>query len=248
MKIGIIGFGKVGASLFDLLKEKKLKVNVYSKSKKKGNFEKVVKESEVIFICVKDDIIPEVVRKIKKLKIKEKKHFLHLSGATSLTVLDTLKRKGHNTGKLHPVQTFSKRDKNAFKKIYATFSGNEETFKILKKIFQGDLKIIKMKDEEQVLVHIACVFASNFSVYLLIKAEEILKEINLNMEVLKPIIKTSFENVLKFGPSNSLTGPAKRRDIKTIKRHLKVLKKFKKDLFLIYNYISKKILKNGRKI
>jgi len=246
MKIGIIGFGKVGASLFDFLREKKLKVNAYSKSKKMGNFRKVILDSEIIFICVKDDLITETVKKIDKLEIKEKKHLIHLSGATSLSVLDILKRKGHYTGKFHPVQSFSERDKEAFKNIYATFCGSKETFKILKKIFGKDLKIIQMKDKEQILIHIACVFASNFPVYSIIKAEEILEDLNLKREILIPIIKKSFENVLKKGAKNSLTGPAKRRDMRTIRIHKKTLKNFKKDIFSIYNYLTKKILDEGK--
>jgi len=245
MEIGIIGFGKVGSSLSDFLKEKKLKVNVYSKSRKIGNFKKVILDSEIIFICVKDDLISETVKKIDKLGIKDKKHFIHLSGATPLSVLDTLKRKGHYTGKLHPVQSFSERNKKAFKNIYATFSGSKETFRILKKIFGKDLKIIKMKDEEQILIHIACVFASNFPVYSIIKAEEILEKLNLNRKILNPIIKNSLENVIKKGAKNSLTGPAKRKDLRTIKIHKKILKNFKKDISSIYNYLTKKILDEG---
>jgi len=242
MKIGIIGFGRVGSSLFDFLEEKNLIVSPYSKSKRIGDFKRVILDSEIIFICVKDDLIPERVRKIDKLEINNKKHFIHLSGATPLPLLDPLKRKGHYTGKLHPIQSFSERNKEAFKNIYATFSGDKETLNILKDIFGKDLKIIELKEREQLLIHIACVFASNFPVYSIIKAEEILEKLNLEREILNPLIKTSIYNVIEKGAKNSLTGPAKRRDIRTIRVHKKILKNFKKDIYSIYNYLTKKIL------
>ncbi len=243
MKIGIIGFGKVGSSLFDFLKEKKLKIKIYSKSKKIGNFEKVILDSDLIFICVKDDLIPERVKEIEKMEVKGKKHFIHLSGATPLSALDVLKLKGHYTGKLHPIQTFSERNKKAFKNIYATFSGNTKTFKILKEIFKKDLKIIKMEEEKQILIHIACVFASNFPIYSIIKAEEILKRLKIKRNILVPIIKKSIENVIKKGAKDSLTGPAKRKDIKTIKIHKKILKNLKSDIYSLYNYLTKRIMR-----
>ncbi|MEN3046602.1 MAG: DUF2520 domain-containing protein [Candidatus Hydrothermales bacterium] len=245
LKVGIIGFGKVGSSLYDLLKDKNFKVNLFSETKKIGNLYDVVEDSEVVFICVKDDLIEERVKRIEELKNVYKKHFVHMSGATPLKVLDPLKEKGNFIGKLHPLQTFPSRNKESFKNIYSTYSGSEETYKILKEIFKEDFKIIKMRDEEQTLIHIACVFASNFPIYLMSKAEEILKELNFNIEILTPIIEASYKNVMKKGAKESLTGPAKRKDFLTIKRHKKVLKDFKKDIYLIYNYLTKKILNEG---
>lgn len=242
MKAGIIGFGKVGSSLYDLLREKSFKVNIFSVTKGKGNLKDLVINSDLIFITVKDDLIPLRVKEISKIKGIKGKHFIHLSGATPLSILEPLKKKGNFIGKLHPIQTFPERSKESFKNIYATFSGNEETYKILKKIFSRDFKIIKMEDKEQILIHIACVFASNFPVYSILKAEEILESLKLKREILKPIINASFKNVLSKGAKNSLTGPARRKDLKTIKLHRKILKNFKKDLYKIYNYLTEKIL------
>ncbi|MEN3045307.1 MAG: Rossmann-like and DUF2520 domain-containing protein [Candidatus Hydrothermales bacterium] len=245
LKIGIIGFGKVGGSLYDLLKEKKLNVNLFSETKKIGDLKELIRDSEIVFICVKDDLIGERVKRIKELKETYGKHFVHLSGATPLKVLDPIREKGNFIGKLHPIQTFPSRNKESFKNIYSTYCGSEETYKILKDIFKNDFKIIKMRDEEQTLIHVACVFSSNFPIYLISKAEEILKELNVSMEVLNPIIKASYENVMKKGAKESLTGPAKRKDFLTIKRHKKILKSFKKDFYLIYNYLTKKIIDEG---
>lgn len=242
VKIGIIGFGKVGSSLYDLLREKSIKVNIFSVTKGKGNLNDLVKDSELIFITVKDDLIPLRIKDISKIKGVKGKHFIHLSGATPLSILKPLKKKGNLIGKLHPVQTFPERNRESFKDIYATFSGDEKTFKVLKRIFSKDFKIIKMDEKRQILIHIACVFASNFPLYSILKAEEIVESLKLKREILKPILNAFFKNAIIKGAKNSLTGPAKRRDLRTIKLHKKILKNFKKDLYEIYNYLTEKIL------
>ncbi len=229
-------------SLYDLLKEKSIKVNIFSVTKGEGNLIDLVNDSELIFITVKDDLIPLRVKDIGKIKGIKGKHFIHLSGATPLSILKPLKKKGNLIGKLHPIQTFPERNKESFKNIYTTFSGDKKTFKILKKIFSKDFKIVKMDEKSQILIHIACVFASNFPLYSILKAEEIVESLKLKREILKPIINASFKNVLSKGAKNSLTGPAKRKDLKTIELHKKILKNFKRDLYEFYNYLTEKIL------
>jgi hypothetical protein len=60
-------------------------------------------------------------------------------------------------------------------------------------------------------------------------------------EVLKPLILETVDKAIELGPENSQTGPAKRHDLNTIKKHLDLLS-FSPDLKNIYDLISKSIM------
>jgi len=254
MKFGIIGIGNVGFSLSLYLKEKNLKFLWWTKSEKKREEYKsiigepedspdsVFENSDLIFICIKDD---EIEKFAKKVKIEGKKMAVHLSGTLPLSVLNPLKEKGFLTGSFHPIQTFSFPSPSYFKDIYASFVGDEEIYEVLKKIFNSDVKILKVTEERKFLIHLASTISSNFFVFLLRKSEEILKNTHLPLEILFPLIKTTFENIKKEGVYKALTGPAKRKDYHTLFKHEKYLYENFPDFFKIYLEITRELLKDG---
>ncbi len=253
MKFGIIGLGRVGLSLSLYLKEKNFKFLWWTKSdRKRKEYKSIIGESlssphlvfensDLIFICIKDD---EIENFIKGIDLKYRKMAVHLSGSLPLSVLNPLKERGFYTGSFHPIQSFSFPSSFYFKDIYASFVGDEEIYKVLKKVFNGDIKIIKVNEEKKFLIHLASTISSNFFVFLLRESEEILKKGDLSLEILFPLIKTTFENIKKEGVYKALTGPAKRKDYHTLLRHEKYLYENFKSFFRIYLEITREILKN----
>jgi hypothetical protein len=63
----------------------------------------------------------------------------------------------------------------------------------------------------------------------------------LPFELLKPIIKETFEKLEILSPKNAQTGPAIRRDKKTINKHLKLIES--PDLKSIYKVFTLAIQK-----
>lgn len=253
MKFGIIGLGNVGFSLSLYLKEKNFFFLWWTRNENKrekykdiiGECEKepfkVFENSDFIFICIKDD---EIENFVKNINIKGKKMAVHLSGSLSLSVLNSLKEKGFYIGSFHPIQTFSSPSSSYFKNIYASFVGDEEIYEVLKRLFNGDIKIIKVTEEEKFLIHLASTISSNFFVFLLRKSEEILKDKNLSVEILFPLTRTTFENIKKEGVYKALTGPAKRKDYHTLLRHEKYLYEKFPSFFRIYLEITRELLKD----
>jgi predicted short-subunit dehydrogenase-like oxidoreductase (DUF2520 family) len=74
------------------------------------------------------------------------------------------------------------------------------------------------------LLHVAAVFANNFTNAIFMAAQEVLKSSpELKMEFLLPIIQQTIDK-LKFNNALDIqTGPAKRGDMQTIKRHEQLL-------------------------
>ena len=58
---------------------------------------------------------------------------------------------------------------------------------------------------------------------MLTLAENICRTQQLPFEILKPLILETFSKAILSGPRESQTGPAIRRDEKTIQKHLKLL-------------------------
>ena len=105
------------------------------------------------------------------------------------------------------------------------------------KYFVRDLK-------DSATYHLANVFVSNLVLSLLDIGTGYLKTLGLSeedaFEALFPLIEGNIKNIQENGFVNSLTGPAARGDVETIKKHLEALNNEDKGL---YNSLSLNLLK-----
>ena len=80
-------------------------------------------------------------------------------------------------------------------------------------------------------VHLAAVFACNFTNHLYTIAENILKEANLPFSDLLPLIDETTQKVHTLSPKEAQTGPAIRHDDKIITKHLSQLNNREKAIY-----------------
>lgn len=73
------------------------------------------------------------------------------------------------------------------------------------------------------VLHLGAVFSNNFSNHLFAIAEQWCKERNLDFNMLKPIIQQTVDRISSTSPYDLQTGPAKRNDENTIKKHINLL-------------------------
>ena len=92
---------------------------------------------------------------------------------------------------------------------------------------------IVVEDQRQSL-HLAAVFAQNFTNHMYTVAEKILDDKGFSFEELRQLIVVHISSLLSFDPSVLQTGPAIRHDSTTIEDHLRLLENNKemKDLYL----------------
>ncbi len=104
--------------------------------------------------------------------------------------------------------------------------------------------IFRMTDEQKSILHVAAVFANNFSNHMLTLAEKICNEHQLPFEILKPLILETFSKAILSGPKDSQTGPAVRGDQKTIEKHLSLLNDHPqlRDLYLMISNSIKSMI------
>ena len=90
-------------------------------------------------------------------------------------------------------------------------------------------------------IHLAAVFACNFTNCLYAIADDILKKNNIPFSILLPLIGETTRKLSTLEPWDAQTGPAARGDMAVIQKHLDMLNHEEK---AIYQILSDYILKN----
>ena len=83
--------------------------------------------------------------------------------------------------------------------------------------------VIPLNSYERKALHVAAVFASNFTNHMLLVAQDIMKEHSLSYDWLKPLISEMINKSLSIGPENAQTGPARRGDVEILDKHVEFL-------------------------
>ena len=146
----------------------------------------------------------------------------HTSGTNSK---DLLAPASSAFGIFYPLQTMKKNSKVDFKSIPLLVEGNDEaTVAKLEALAKTISQNVHRVDQEQrKWIHVAAVFANNFTNHLYSVSESILLGHGLPFDILKPLIYRSIENLQQNSPAELQTGPAARGDMQTIEKHLMLL-------------------------
>jgi predicted short-subunit dehydrogenase-like oxidoreductase (DUF2520 family) len=177
--------------------------------------------SQIFILAVSDDSIEEVAQEIA---LPENAILIHTSGSQPLSALGYAATP--NIGVLYPLQTFSKSKKAEFKDVPVFIeSEDRETEKVLINMAKAiTKKVVKITSAERKALHVAAVFASNFTNHMLLISQEIMKDNKLSFDWLKPLIAEMINKSLSIGPENAQTGPARRGDLETLDKHIDFLK------------------------
>ncbi len=259
MNIGLIGCGKVGTTIFYLLKNNNKIIGVYDINKKNEkqalkllhikknlSLKELCAKSQALFFATPDDRILIAYMKAKPF-IKGKKYIFHFSGLLSSAIFP--KSRNIYRGSIHPFATFPDIVlPPARNKYYLFVEGNEPALRAIKCIFaKRYFSIKRLKGFQKTKYHLLGVFSSNLLIGLVWAICELTKDIGWTKkeinEVIIPIIEETLHNISGKGLNNALSGPLERGDIEVIKKHLSTLKK-NKDLSNIYKTLSLAVLKN----
>ncbi|CAH8283346.1 putative short-subunit dehydrogenase-like oxidoreductase (DUF2520 family) [Mariniflexile fucanivorans] len=197
-------------------------------------------EADLYILAVSDDTIKSLSSQLPF----ENRLVVHTSGAAGVYDID----KKHKRGVFYPLQTFSKTASINFADVPICIEALESTdYQLLKKI----AKLIgsptkKVNTDQRKVLHLAAVFVNNFTNQLYRVAHEITESEGAEFDLLKPLILETAKKVQDHSPYMAQTGPAKRNDKKTLKKHLKLLKdQHHTD---IYNLLTSSIQRtHGRK-
>jgi predicted short-subunit dehydrogenase-like oxidoreductase (DUF2520 family) len=205
----------------------------------------IKQDGDLYIVCVPDHAIKEVVR---DLPLRKSQLLVHTSGSVSMEVLKGYSR---NIGVFYPLQTFSIERDIAFDHVPLLIEANDPQNLQLLTGLAGKISdyVTTMDSETRKYVHLAAVFAGNFSNFMYTLAGEVLAFKGISFDILRPLIEETAAKVQVNKPYSVQTGPAVRHDEAVIREHLKLLSGHD-DYAEIYRLISDKInryhLKNNR--
>lgn len=245
IKVVVLGAGNVGTHLCRSL-EANPEVLLLQNYNRKGesisdcNVEVTynlanIAAADVYIVTYNDNALVEASEQLARLRGL----VVHTSGATSINVFSTLK----NYGVFYPVQSFKKELAVNFLEVPIAIEANTDSNKnILLNLAKSISNLTyQINSKQRSALHVSAVFANNFSNFMYTQSQNICKDYGIDFDILKPLIKETINKLDVSDPENIQTGPAIRKDSKTIERHKILLKKeAQKEL---YNTLTQAIQK-----
>ncbi len=199
-----------------------------------------LKAADLYVIAVSDDAIAAISEQLPF----DDRLVAHTSGSVSVNQISSKNR----SAVFYPLQTFSKHKKVDFDTIPICLESTlAEDYAILEKVAKSiSTKVFSISSDQRKSLHVAAVFVNNFTNHLYHIAEEICAEQDVPFEILKPLIMETADKILTLSPKNAQTGPAKRKDLKTINSHLEFLESENRKN--IYKLLTHSIIEDGKKL
>ena len=161
---------------------------------------------------------------------------VHTSGARPIA---DLKHHTHSAV-IYPLQTFSKSKEIDFGNLQLYVESLPESWnKVLGLAKDISPNIKSVNSEERSKIHLAAVFACNFSNHMFHIAENLLNEVHLEFQDIRSLVEETLAKAIKMNPSKSQTGPAIRNDISTLALHENLIEK--NHIKELYQIITKNI-------
>lgn len=168
--------------------------------------------------------------------------WLHTAGALSADVFQGL---FPEYGVMYPLQTLSKAHELPLGQIPFLLEGSSgEVSDQVRKLASSISERVEEADSAtRLIIHLAAVFANNFSNHMVHIAHEILKEQNLSVSMLDPLLEETYKKIQRLGTREAQTGPSVRNDQFTMKQHIDLLKNHP-EWENLYTFISREIARS----
>lgn len=191
-----------------------------------------------LYFSVKDAVLPDLIRQIKP----NNGLWVHTAGSVPMEVFE-----GHvqRYGVLYPLQTFSKDRRISLEGVPVFLElNNPEDEKILKKVAKALTKEVHwLSSEKRKSLHLAAVFACNFTNHMYALAAKVLEKQDIPYDVLLPLINETAAKIGEIPPAEAQTGPAVRYDKNIIDKQMAMLED--PAMRTIYQLLSQNIYKEN---
>jgi predicted short-subunit dehydrogenase-like oxidoreductase (DUF2520 family) len=173
--------------------------------------------ADIFIIAVADAAISECISGLPK----SDRLFVHTAGSVSKDVLQGISSR---YGVMYPLQSLRK-EMEVIPSIPLLVDGNTEEVTAEIENFAKSLTahVERTDDTQRLKLHAAAVIVSNFTNHLYSLAEQFCIKENVSFDLLKPLITETAQRIITASPSDVQTGPAVRKDIQTLDKHLRLL-------------------------
>lgn len=250
-KVVLIGAGNVATHLGTALQKAGYSLlQVYSRTEESAaalanrldvpfvtSLEEVCCDADMYIVALKDTALQTLVPQI--VKGREDALFVHTAGSMPMLLWEGYARR---YGVFYPMQTFSKQREVDWQQVPVFVEAScTESLEMLKALaVKCTPKVYEASSEQRKYLHIAAVFACNFSNHMYALCDHLLSRQGIPFEVMLPLIDETARKVHELRPQEAQTGPAIRYDENVINRHLEMLEN-EPGVQELYEKISKSI-------
>lgn len=203
------------------------------------NIEDIITDADIYVVSLVDHAVKGLIGRLPHGDAL----WLHTSGSLPMSTLSTLSPR---YGVLYPLQTFSRDVDVDMSRVPMFVEGSSpeveaEVYDLARHLSEtvhyadGDLRA---------RMHVAAVFACNFTNHMFTIADDLLHRDNLDLSVLYPLIEETVRKALRGNPASGQTGPAVRGDNNIVNRHASTLPP---DLSKLYLDLSDSIYRRHHK-
>lgn len=255
MRISFMGAGRVAHHLAHVLSQHHQIVQIYSRTLAPAqtlatqvkataitNITELNPEIDLVIIAVSDQAIASVISNVHQQLPNVL--IVHTSGSTDIEVLAQIHARA---GVFYPLQTFSlERQINwSDTPIFVEAKSEDDLVLLTELANQLSTRVYSYTSAQRLSLHLAAVFACNFSNYCYDMAKQIVDAQHVDFSLLYPLILETANKVLNNDPKQMQTGPAMRGDQNILKMHEQMLQKAQReDLKNIYQLMSQQILQS----
>ncbi|MFI8146578.1 Rossmann-like and DUF2520 domain-containing protein [Acinetobacter sp. ABJ_C5_2] len=259
MKISLLGSGRVAFHLAKaLLAKGHTIVQVYARDFEKtqkfaeqiqakaGQSLQEFQPSDLIILAVSDSAIAELATQVHELFPEIL--MVHTSGSTDIQVISQVHEKA---GVFYPLQTFSlERDVDWKATPLFVEATNKDDLAILSDLANSlSNQVYQYTSKQRLTLHLAAVFACNFSNYCFDMAKQIVDAEQVDFSLLYPLIMETAKKATENDPKKMQTGPAVRGDQNILAMHEDLLAKAEReDLKQVYQLLSDGIVKRHHSV
>ena len=251
MKVTLIGAGNLATQLGKSLKKTGVTISqVYSRTEESArtlgelletewvtDVTQVHDEADIYIFSVKDSVLCELISEV--CKGRGDKLFLHTAGSMPMSCFEG---KALHYGVFYPMQTFSKAKDVCFENIPVFIEGDSaETAEVIRSLANKlSQRVIRLSSADRKYLHLAAVWACNFTNYCYTVASDILSEHGIPFDVMLPLINETTEKIQNISPKEAQTGPAVRGDKNVMSQQLELMSD-RADLKELYKMLSRGI-------
>ena len=255
MRISLIGAGRVATHLGRvLLKRGHEIVQVYNRNVNHAealasqisadavsDITQLNIDIDLAIIAVSDQAISQVIEQLSN--VLKDVLIVHTSGSTHLKVLT---QHHARSGVFYPLQTFSFEREIAWSETPLFVEASSEQDSQLLNILAGQIsqRVYLYSSEQRLSLHLAAVFACNFSNYCYDMAKQVVDAKQVDFSLLYPLILETAKKATAHDPRQVQTGPAMRGDQNILNMHQQILvDSGREDLQQCYQMMSEQISK-----
>jgi predicted short-subunit dehydrogenase-like oxidoreductase (DUF2520 family) len=239
MKVAIVGVGKVGRGLHRALREAGVGCTIVSAREFAEHPRRL--RGDVVVIAARDGAIARVVEAIVASgKMPPNAVAVHCAGALDAEVLAPLRAHCAGVAQMHPMISFADPARPpSLVRGHAHVAGDPEAEKRARKLCRAIGMIPRtFADLDRVAYHASAGLVANGAAALAAAGAELLRRAGATPDqipaMLGPLLRSVAENVERMGLPAALTGPVRRGDAASVKKHLETLKLKAPELVPLY--------------